>query len=197
MSSSHWHIRPPPPLLLSMASGDLQQRPIEDGHTQAVTLDNMPAPSGWVHGNLSPTTKEAQETTLILTVEGEEPQLKDENLVPDTPREATGLEEGNLDGNGVVERGRLRREEVRELVVVVENLMETLMRELTEKVGLSFEGLEDLKRVFIKVHKRWLISLAKEAKGGKSQKRAIRESKGGDGRSMDPEEEDRSIAQST
>lgn len=69
---------------------------------------------------------------------------------------------------------------MKEIVEVVERLTEAQVRELADKMGISFIGLEgDLKRVFTKIQKKWLAGLAMEAKVGKSQKRGLRESKGG------------------
>lgn len=60
-------------------------------------------------------------------------QLEDDE-VPETPREATKSEEGSLEGEEA-EKRRLRREEVRELMKVVEKMTEAQMRGLVDKLG--------------------------------------------------------------
>lgn len=51
--------------------------------------------------------------------------------------------------------GTLGREEVKEMVGMAERLIEEQVRELAEKVGVSFARVErDLKGVFTKVQKR-------------------------------------------
>lgn len=68
--------------------------------------------------------------------------------------------------------GSLSKEEVRELMGVVKKMMEAQMR-ARGQVGVSFEGVEkDPMGVFIRVQKRWLIGIAREAKG-ESQTRGL------------------------
>lgn len=76
----------------------------------------------------------------------------------------------------------------------VERLTEAHIRELADKVGISFMSLEgDMRGVFIKIQKRWLTSMTREAKGGKLQKRVTRPSEGKEGGRNELQEEGRII----